>query len=114
MVKHSEPPVPEDRKQREQNRLLVEEQKQKKDAMKRKRDNDIHTRDALEKRRRQQARDGLPREESPLELDSDNKDFDIFSDDEEEAQGFRGEVPPQEAPARGPRPQGILCLDVEA
>jgi hypothetical protein len=50
MVKHSEPPVPEDHEQRKRNRLLAKEQKRKKDAMKRKRDKDIHTRDALEKR----------------------------------------------------------------
>jgi hypothetical protein len=60
MVRHSEPPVLEDREQRERNCLLAEEQKRKKDAMKRKRDKDIHKREALEKRHRQQAHEGLP------------------------------------------------------
>jgi hypothetical protein len=39
---------------------LAEEQKRKKDAMKRKRDKNIRVRDALEKHRRQQARDAVP------------------------------------------------------
>jgi hypothetical protein len=52
MVKHSKPSVPEDREQRERNHLLAEEKKRKKDATKRKRDNNIHAKDALEKRRR--------------------------------------------------------------
>jgi hypothetical protein len=94
MVKHYEPPVLEDCEQREWNCLLVEEQKWKKDATKRKHDKNIHAKDALEKHRRQQARDELPREESPSEPDSDDEDFDIFSDEEEETQGFGGEVPP--------------------
>jgi hypothetical protein len=106
-VRDSEPLVPEDRERREQNRLLAEKQKLKKDAMKRKRDEIIRAREALEKRHRQQACDGLPREESPSEPESDGEDLDIFSD-EEEAQGFRGVVPPQGAPARRPRPQGSL------
>jgi hypothetical protein len=60
MVKHSEPPVLEDREQQERNRLFAEEQKWKKDAMKRKCDENIRVKDGLEKRRQQQARDGLP------------------------------------------------------
>jgi hypothetical protein len=53
VVRDSEPPVPEDREQRERNRLLAEEQKQKKDAIKRKHGKFIHAREALEKHRRQ-------------------------------------------------------------
>jgi hypothetical protein len=83
---------------------LVEEQKWKKDAMKRKCDENIHVKDGLEKRHQQQALDGLPREEFPSEPDSDDEDLDIFSDEKEEAQGFGGEVPPQGAPVGGPRP----------
>jgi hypothetical protein len=64
MVRDSEPPVPEDHERRERNRLFAEEQKQKKDATKRKRDEDICMREALEKRHRQQARqassEGVP------------------------------------------------------
>jgi hypothetical protein len=81
--------------------------------MKRKCDKFVRMREALEKRRRQQARDGLPQKESPSEPDSDNEDFDIFSIDDEEAWGFRGEVPLQEAPAKGPRPQGSSVLPKE-
>jgi hypothetical protein len=57
---------------------LDEEQKRKKDATKRKRDKNIRVKDALEKHHRQQVRDRLPREESLLEPDSDDEDFDIF------------------------------------
>jgi hypothetical protein len=96
-VRDSEPPVPEDHERWERNHLLAEEQKQKKDATKRRRDETIRVREALEKRRRQQERDGLPREESPSEPDSDDEDFDIFSDEEEE-QGFRAWCPQKELP----------------
>jgi hypothetical protein len=113
MVKHSEPPVLEDHKQRERNHLLVEEQKQKKDATKRKHDENIRAKEALEKRRRQQACDRLPQEESPLEPDSDDEDFDIFSDKEKKAWGFSGEEPPQGAPTRGLMPQGSLMVPKE-
>jgi hypothetical protein len=63
-------------------------------------------REALEKHHRQQEHDGLPRVESSLEPDSDDGDFDIFSDEEE--QGFRGLVPSQGAPTE--RPQGSSVL----
>jgi hypothetical protein len=51
-VSDSEPLVPKDHERREQNRLFTEGQKQKKDAAKKKRDEDVHAREALEKRRR--------------------------------------------------------------
>jgi hypothetical protein len=63
-VRHSEPLVLEDCEQRERNRLLAEEQKRKKDAVKRKHDKSMHARDALEKHHRQQARTDFP-EKSP-------------------------------------------------
>jgi hypothetical protein len=47
-VRDSEPPVLEDHEPRERNRLLAEEQKQKKDATKRKHGETIHARQALE------------------------------------------------------------------
>jgi hypothetical protein len=50
-VRDSEPPVPEDSERQERNRLLAEEQKQKKDATKMKRDEVICAREALERRR---------------------------------------------------------------
>jgi hypothetical protein len=110
MVRHSEPLVPEDHEQWERNHLLAEEQKWKKDTTKRNRDKNICPRDNLEKHRWQQARDGVPREESPSEPDSDDKDFDIFSDEGEEAQGFGDEVPPQGAPAGGRGLRGARCF----
>jgi hypothetical protein len=77
-VRDSEPLVPEDHEWWEQNRLLAEEQKLKKDATKRKRDEIIRAREALEKRHQQQACDGLPQEESSSEPESDGEDIDIF------------------------------------
>jgi t-SNARE complex subunit (syntaxin) len=94
MVRDSEPPVPEDRERQERNRLFAEEQKQKKDATKRKRDEDIRAREALEKHCWQQEHDRLPREESLSEPELDDDDFDVFLDEEEEARGFGGRVPP--------------------
>jgi hypothetical protein len=107
-VRDSEPPVLEDRERRERNRLLAEEQKQKKDAMKRKCDEVIRARKALERRRRQQVRDGLPQEESPSEPESNDEDFDIFLD-EEEMQGFKGVVPPQGLLPGGHGLRGARC-----
>jgi hypothetical protein len=52
VVRDFEPPVSEDRERWERNRLLAKEQKQKKDATKRKCSEAIHTREALEKHRR--------------------------------------------------------------
>jgi hypothetical protein len=51
-VRDSEPPVLEDHERWERNRLLAEDQKQKKDAMKRKRDEVNRMREALEKHHR--------------------------------------------------------------
>jgi hypothetical protein len=51
MVRDSEPLILEDHEWREQNRLFAKGQKQKKDETKRKRNEDILTREALEKRR---------------------------------------------------------------
>jgi hypothetical protein len=53
VVRDFEPPVLEDHERRERNRLLAEEQKQKKDATKRKHGEIICAREALEKRHRQ-------------------------------------------------------------
>jgi hypothetical protein len=52
VVRDFEPLVSKDREQRERNRLLAEEQKQKKDATKRKHGEIICAREALEKHRR--------------------------------------------------------------
>jgi hypothetical protein len=78
MVRDSEPSVPEDHEWQEQNWLFAKGQKQKKDATKKKCNEDIRVREALEKRHQQQARDGLPREESSSEPESDGDDFMFF------------------------------------
>jgi hypothetical protein len=52
-VRDSEPSVLEDRERRERNCLLAKEQKQKKDSSKRKHDETIRAREALEKCHRQ-------------------------------------------------------------
>jgi hypothetical protein len=70
--------------------------------MKRKCGDPLRVREALEKRRWQQEHDGLPQEESSSEPDSDDGDFHIFSNQEEE-EGFRGLVPPQGASIGGPQ-----------
>jgi hypothetical protein len=49
-VRDSEPLVPEDHERWERNQLFTEGQKQKMDAVKKKRDEDVRTREALEKR----------------------------------------------------------------
>jgi hypothetical protein len=50
VVRDSEPPVPKDQGRRERNRLFAEGQKQKKDTVNKKHNEDVRTREALEKR----------------------------------------------------------------
>ena len=64
-MRSSPPPVPEDAGQRAINRAHADAQKKRKDAKAAKRTKHILAREALEKRRRQQRKDGLPLEESP-------------------------------------------------
>jgi hypothetical protein len=85
MVRDFEPPVLVDHERWERNQLFTEGQKQKKDETKRKRDEGIHMREALEKRQRQQARDGLPREESPSKPETDGDNSKTSSDEKVEA-----------------------------
>jgi hypothetical protein len=59
------PPVPEDAVDRAVRRLAAEKEKEKKDVKKARARERMLAREALEKRRRRQARDGLPRESSP-------------------------------------------------
>lgn len=63
------------------NKLLAEERKRKKDAGTKKRDKNLHACEQVEKRRRQQKRDGLPEGESLSELDSDEDFDDLLGDD---------------------------------
>jgi hypothetical protein len=74
--KTSRPPVPEDAADRTACWLAAERDKQKKDAEKARARERMRARDALEKRRRRQARDGLPLEPSPDTLDDDDDDDD--------------------------------------
>ena len=76
----SPPPVPEDARRRAINRVHADAQKKRKDAKAAKRTKRILAREELDKRRRQQRKDGLPLEESPSPListdasDRDDKD----------------------------------------
>jgi hypothetical protein len=103
VVRDSEPLVPEDQGWRERNWLFAEGQKHKKDAAKKKRNEDVRVREALEKHRQQQARDGLPLEKSPSEPESDGDDSGTSSDEAVEARGLRSKMPSPGAPIRGPR-----------
>jgi hypothetical protein len=70
------PPVLEDVAAREVRRLAVKEQKRKKDEAKRWARKKMVARDALEKRSRVQAREGLPLESSPSIEDEEDDDDD--------------------------------------
>jgi hypothetical protein len=61
-------------------RVAAEKRKEKKDAKKARARERTWARDALEKRRRRQERDGLPREPSPETPDDDNDDDDEDDD----------------------------------
>jgi hypothetical protein len=63
--KPSLPPVPEDAVDRAARRVAAEKKKEKKDTEKARARERMRARDALERRRRRQERDGLPREPSP-------------------------------------------------
>jgi hypothetical protein len=74
--KPSLPPVPEDAVDRAVWRVAAEKKKEKKDAEKAWARERMRARDALERRRRRQERDGLPREPSPETLDDDDDEDD--------------------------------------
>jgi hypothetical protein len=74
------PPVPEDAVDRAAWRVAVEKKKEKKDTDKARAHERMRARDALERHRRWQERDGLPREPSPETPDDDDDDDD--NDDE--------------------------------
>jgi hypothetical protein len=80
--KTSRPPVPEDTTGRTARRLAAEKDKQKKDVEKARACERMRAREALEKRRRRQARDGLPLEPSPDTPDDDDDDDDDDEDDD--------------------------------
>jgi hypothetical protein len=76
--KPSLPPVPEDAVDRAARRVAAEKRKEKKDAKKARARERTRARDALERLRRRQERDGLPREPSPeMPDDDDDEDDDM-------------------------------------
>jgi hypothetical protein len=79
--KPSPPPVPENTVDRAARRVAAKKRKEKKDAEKARARERLRARDALERRRRKQERDGLPREPSPETLDDDDDDDDDEDDD---------------------------------
>jgi hypothetical protein len=81
IFKPARPPVPEDAADRAVRRLAAKKEKEKKDAEKARARERMRAREALEKRRRRQARDGLPLESSPETPDDDDDDDDEEDDD---------------------------------
>jgi hypothetical protein len=78
--KPSLPWVPKDAVDRAAWRVAAEKKKEKKDAEKARAREQMRSRDALEKHRRRQERDGLPREPSPETPDNDDDDDDEDDD----------------------------------
>ena len=108
-MRSSPPPVPEDVGRRAINHAHADAQKKQKDAKAAKRTKHILTREALDKRHRQQRKDGLPLEESPSTSLSTEA-----SDGNDKGKGGRGpldhlpdvmEVAPR-ASASSPAPPG--------
>jgi hypothetical protein len=83
--KLSRPPVPEDAAGRTARRLATEKDKEKKDAEKARARERMRAWEALKKRRRRQARDGLPLEPSPDTPDDDDDDDDDDDEDDDMA-----------------------------
>jgi hypothetical protein len=79
--KPSLPPVPEDTMVRAARRVATEKRKEKKDAKKARARERTWARDALERLRRRQERDGLLREPSPETPDDDDDEDDDEDDD---------------------------------
>jgi hypothetical protein len=79
--KPSLPQVPEDAVGQAARRIAAEKKKEKKDAEKARARERMRAREALEKHRRRQERDGLLREPSPEKPDDDDDDDDDEDDD---------------------------------
>ena len=84
-VRSSPPPILEDAERRAVNRAHADAQKRRKDAKAAKRTKHILAREELDKRRRQQRKDGLPLEESPSTSLSTEA-----SDGDDKVEGGRG------------------------
>jgi hypothetical protein len=108
--KPSLPRVPQDAVDRAARRVAAEEKKKKKDAEKARARERMRARDALEKLRRRQEREGLPREPSPETPDDDDDDED---DDEEDDMVARLGLSPSlrlgQEPSSQP-PSGLMPL----
>jgi hypothetical protein len=91
------PPVPEDAVVRAAWRVTAEKKKEKKDAEKARARERRWARDALERHRRRQERDGLPREPSPETPDDDDDD----DDDEDDDMAARLGLSPDLRPGQG-------------
>jgi hypothetical protein len=83
--KPSLPPVPKDAVDRATRRVAADKKKEKKDAEKAWARERMRARDALERRRRRQEKDGLPREPSPETPDDDDDDDDDDDEDDDMA-----------------------------
>jgi hypothetical protein len=83
--KSSLPSVPEDAVDRAAWRVAAEKRKEKKDAEKARARKRMRARDALERLRRRQERDGLPREPSPETPDDDDDDDEDDDEDDDMA-----------------------------
>jgi hypothetical protein len=106
--KPSLPWVPQDAADRAARRVAAEEKKKKKDAEKARARERRRARDALEKLRRRQEREGLPREPSPETPDDDDDDED---DDEEDDMGVRLGLSPSLGSGQEPSsqpPSGLM------
>jgi hypothetical protein len=79
------PPVSEDAVDRAARRLATEKEKEKKDVEKARAHERMLAREALEKRRWRQVRDGIPRESSPETPDDDDDDDDDDDEDDDMA-----------------------------
>jgi hypothetical protein len=108
--KPSLPRVPQDAVDRAARRVAAEEKKKKKDAEKARAHERMRARDALEKLRRRQEREGLPREPLPETPDDDDDDED---DDEEDDMAARLGLSPGlrlgQEPSSQP-PSGLMPL----
>jgi hypothetical protein len=97
--KPSLPLVPEDAVDRAARRVAAEKKKEKKDVEKARARERMRARDALERHRWRQERDGLPREPSPKTPDDDDDDDD--EDDEDDDMAARLGLNPDLRPGQG-------------
>jgi hypothetical protein len=110
--KLSLPPVPEDVADRTACRLAAEKDKEKKDAEKARARERMRAREALEKRRRRQARDRLPLESLPDTPDDDDDDDDDDDEDDDRAARLGLSLDPRLGQGSPSQPPGGLAPPV--